>query len=261
MSDSPLAGRRILVTRPEHQANELVTAIGDAGGEAIRFPVIEIIGRSKETIAQDLASQPTPDVCIFVSPNAVNHGLATVRGGLSASTAIAAVGPSTTAAIEASGTGVSISSDVGFDSEHLLAHPALNDVQGKNILIVRGERGRELLAETLTRRGANVSYLSVYRRELRQASTAELDALETTWRDKGIDCVTIMSVETLENLLQQLSPASLEQLRKTRLVAPGARVIQTAMELVPGIPVISASGPQTADMLNALIDALHSGQN
>ena len=261
MSEGPLAGYRILVTRPEHQADELVAAISNAGGEAIRFPVIQIIGRSEESIAQDFASEPTPDICIFVSPNAVDHGLATVREGISASTAIAAVGPATTAAIEASGTGVSITPDDGFDSEHLLAHPALNDVMGRNILIVRGERGRELLAETLTRRGANVSYLSVYRREIRRAPMAELDVLETTWRDRGIDCITVMSVETLENLLQQLSPESLERLRQTRLVAPGARVIQTAMELVPGIPAITASGPQTADMLNAMIDALHSGQN
>lgn len=261
MSESPLAGRRILVTRPEQQADELVAAIGNAGGEAIRFPVIQIIGRNEETITQDFAVQPTPDVCIFVSRNAVDHGLAVIRDGITPSTDIAAVGPVTRTAIEASGLKVSISPDDGFDSEHLLAQPALNDVQGVNILIVRGERGREMLAETLTRRGANVSYLSVYRREMRRASTAELDALEATWRDDGIDCVTVMSVETLENLLQQLSPLSLERLRQTTLVAPGARVIQTAMELVPGIPAITASGPQTADMLNALIDALHSGQN
>jgi len=42
MSESTLNGFGVLVTRPEHQADELATAIEDAGGEAIRFPVIDI---------------------------------------------------------------------------------------------------------------------------------------------------------------------------------------------------------------------------
>ena len=42
MSEAILKGFGVLVTRPEHQADELSAAIEDAGGEAIRFPVIEI---------------------------------------------------------------------------------------------------------------------------------------------------------------------------------------------------------------------------
>ena len=259
MSDeSPLAGYRILVTRPKHQADELVSAIEDAGGEVMRFPVIQITGRSPDVVAREFASLPKPDIAIFVSKNAVDHGLPAVRG---CSPAIAAVGTTTRTAIEAAGVDVAIRSDDGFDSEHLLQHPALNDVRDRNVLIVRGESGRELIADTLKKRGADVSYLSAYRREMRRAPAKELDSLEGSWREGSIHCVTVMSVETLENLLHQLSPGSLERLRQTPLVAPGARVIQTAMELVPGITAVAASGPQTADMLNALIETLHSGQN
>ena len=156
---------------------------------------------------------------------------------------------------------VSITSNEGFDSERLLAHPALQDVRDKSVIVVRGERGRELLADTLRDRGAEVSYLSTYRREIRRAPQDELDSLDKNWCHNGLDCVTVMSVETLKNLLAQLPPTSLEQLRQTPLVGPGARVIQTAMELVPGIPAVQASGPQPADMLNALIETRHSGQN
>jgi uroporphyrinogen-III synthase len=258
VSDGPLAGCRILVTRPVRQAEDLIAAIEGAGGEAIRFPVIQIIGRSQETVAQAFGSLPKPDICIFVSRNAVEYGFASLRDSGSA---LAAIGPTTRAAIEAAGGHVAISPEEGFDSEHLLAHPAFSDVSGKNILIVRGDSGRELLADTLRRRGADLSYLSVYRREARIAPAAELASLSERWRKGGIDCVTVLSVETLENLLQQLPPDSRERLRQTPLVAPGARMIQTAMELVPGIPAVMASGPQTANMLNALIDALHAGQN
>lgn len=256
MSDGPLAGCRILVTRPEHQADELVAAIECAGGEAVRFPVIQIISRSPDVVAQEYASQPTPDICIFVSRNAVDHGLAAVRDS---GAEIAAIGPITRATLEAAGTRVTISADEGFDSESLLLHPALNDVRDKCVIIVRGDSGRELLADTLRRRGADVRYLSVYRRGMRTATSLELASLQAVWREDGIDCVTVMSVETLENLVQQLPPESLELLRETPLVAPGARVIQTAMEL--GLSAVMASGPQAAEMLNALIETLHSGQN
>lgn len=256
MNDGPLAGCRILVTRPEHQADELVAAIECAGGEAVRFPVIQIIGRSADVVAQEYASQPTPDICIFVSRNAVDHGLSAVRDS---GAEIAAIGPITRATLEAAGTRVTMSSDEGFDSENLLLHPALNDVRDKRVTIVRGDRGRELLADTLRRRGADVRYLSVYRRGMRNATSLELASLQSVWREDGIDCVTVMSVETLENLVQQLPPESLELLRQTPLVGPGSRVIQTAMEL--GLSAVMASGPQAAEMVNALIETLHSGQN
>jgi uroporphyrinogen-III synthase len=258
VNEGPLAGYRVLVTRPAHQAGDLVAAIEGAGGEAIRFPVIEIVGRNQDIVAQEFASLPKPDIAIFVSRNAVDYGLEVVRGS---DTTIAAVGPSTRVAIEAAGVDVSITSDKGFDSERLLAHPALQDVRDKSVIVVRGESGRELLADTLRDRGAAVSYLSTYRREIRRAPQDELDSLDETWCNNGIDCLTVMSVETLKNLLAQLPPTSLEQLRQTPLVAPGARVIQTAMELVPGIPAVQASGPQPADMLNALIETRHSGQD
>ena len=258
MSESPLTGYRVLVTRPAHQADELVEAIDRAGGQAVRFPVIQIIGRRPEVVAREFASLPRPDIAIFVSRNAVLHGLAAIRNS---GASIAAVGPSTKAAIESAGVEVAISVDGGFDSEHLLTHAAFDDVAGKAVTIVRGESGRELLSDTLTSRGAKVSYLSAYRREMRRASPGEVEALDKRWCGGGIDCVTAMSVETLKNLLCQLPPSSLEQLRQTPLVAPGARVIQTAMELVPGISGVMASGPRTADMLNALIEARHSGRN
>lgn len=258
MNEGPLAGRRILVTRPQHQADELAAAIESAGGEAIRFPVLQIIGRTPDIVAREFAALPKPDICIFVSRNAVEHGLPAIQDSGSA---LAAIGPATRDAIVASGSRVTISADDGFNSEHLLAHPTLHDVRGRNVLIVRGDSGRELLANTLRDRGANVNYLSVYRRDIRRAPAAELDSLVTKWRDGDIDCVTVLSVETLENLLQQIPAELHEHLRQTPLVAPGARVIQTAMELIPGISAVMASGPQTANMLNALIETLHSGQN
>jgi uroporphyrinogen-III synthase len=258
MSENSLAGFRVLVTRPADQSDELVAAIENSGGEAIRFPVIRILGRDPKIVAGEFAILPTPDIVIFVSSNAAEHGLPAVRD---CGARLAAIGPATSAAISATGARVDIAPSNGFDSEQLLQHPELQNVNGKTVLIVRGKSGRELLRDTLRERGADVSYLAVYDRERNTIPAAEVAKLDDAWRNGRIDCVTVMSVETLENLLLLLPAASLEALRKTPLVAPGERVIQTVMELVPGIPAIQASGPRAADILNALKDLRHSGQN
>ncbi len=258
MSETPLAGCCVLVTRPEGQSEDLIQAIEGAGGEVIHFPVIKITGRSPETVASEFAALHSPEIVIFVSRNAVTHGLAAVRGHTSK---IAAIGPATVASLEAAGMDVDICPDNGFTSEQLLNHEALQDVDGLSIAIVRGESGRELLASALSERGARVGYLSAYRRELNHVTAEQVARLDAAWTNGRVDCVTVMSVETLKNLVELLPATSLERLRKTPLVAPGKRVIQIACELVPGVPVIRASGPRATDMLNALIEWRHSGQN
>jgi len=257
VSDASLAGLRVLVTRPVDQAEELATAIEAAGGVAIRFPAIRISGLEPNVIATAFAALPEPDIAIFVSSNAVIHGLSCVR---KSNAQLAAIGPATAATLQQAGRPADISPGSGFDSEQLLKQPALQNVRGKRIVIVRGQSGRALLGDTLTDRGASVHYLAVYRREKSTVPAEEIVRLDSAWQDHGIDCVTVMSVETLQGLMQLLPPTSLDRLRETPLVAPGERVIQTIMELVPGIPAIKASGPRTADILNALHEVRHGGQ-
>lgn len=249
MSSGALAGFGVLVTRAEHQAGALAAAIENAGGSAIAFPVIEIQGRDADILSREAASLPLPDIAIFASPNAVLFGGAAVPGGVR----IAAIGPATEAALLDAGYRVDIPPGSGFDSEHLLALPEFRDVRGKTIHIVRGDRGRELLATTLRDRGASVHYLSVYRRVPARHSAEELADLESLWRAGAIDCVTVMSVESLDNLLTALPRYCHDALAMAPLVTPSERVIQTAADRIPAVRAILAPGPLPADMLRALI--------
>jgi uroporphyrinogen-III synthase len=240
-----LAGCGVLITRAKHQAHELKSEIEAAGGDTFLFPAINIVGRDIDEIGRELAEMPEPDIVIFVSGNAVAYGLAAVKRK---NAKIAVVGPATRAAIESMGVNVDIFPQDGFDSEHLLQHEAFQAVQDKSIVIVRGQSGRELLADTLRERGANVQYLGVYNRIPHEPTLADLEDLE------------FALVETLDCLAQIIPARSLSLLRHTTLVAPSTRVLQRASELIPGIATELAPGPQAPAMVNTLIGLRQSGQ-
>jgi uroporphyrinogen-III synthase len=249
MTDSPLHGVGVLVTRPRAQAAELISLIQDNGGNAICFPVIDILPRDNSTVAAEAASLPTPDIALFVSRNAVDYGLAYAGDAMKGAT-----GPATAAAIAARGQAVDILSKRGFDSESLLEEPALQNVTGKNIRIIRGVGGRGLLAKTLRERGATVDYLSVYERRLPDCSPELLSEVENAWRDGRIQAITVMSVQTLKNLLELLPNWCRQRIENVPLVTPTARVIKEALDLCPAARTLLASGPQAADMVAAIIE-------
>ena len=256
MSEAGLAGCGVLITRPEHQSHELAAAIEAAGGNTFHFPAIDISGRNIDEIGREFSALSEPDIVIFVSSNAVAYGLAAIKGN---NAKLAAVGPATRAAIESLGVDVDIVSERGFDSEHLLNHVALQDVSDKNVLIVRGQSGRELLADTLRGRGANVQYLCVYYRTPHEPTLADFEDLQAALHQRRIQFVTVMSAETVEHLVQILPPQSLSLLRQSTLVAPGTRMLQTASELIPGIATVLAPGPQASTMVDTLIRLRQTG--
>lgn len=261
MTKSPLAGVGVLVTRPAQQSAGLINAIEAAGGRAITFPVIEILPRSPQDIEADIAALGEPDIVIYVSSNAVEHGLAWTSEG-----AVAAVGPATAAAIEAAARIVDIRPASGYDSESLLAEPSLQDVDGKTVRIVRGNSGRELLADTLRARGATVDYLPVYERRLPSRSAADVEALARHWQVGDIDVTTVMSVESLQNLIVLVPDSCRQALAETPLVTPAARVLKEAQESLPGCPVNLATGPSANEMVSAItavptLEHHKSGQN
>jgi uroporphyrinogen-III synthase len=248
MAEKELAGIGVLVTRPKHQATDFVDAITEKGGIAIELPAMEVIAHDTAKIEHDVASLLEADIAIFVSANAVRLGLA--HAGIAKT---AAIGPATANALRRHGREAEIRSVDGFDSEHLLNAEELQDVHGKVIRIMRGNIGRELLAETLRSRGAIVEYLAVYRRQIPEYTDDELAAVTEQWQAGKVDVVTIMSVESLLNLLKILPQECRELFVNTPLVTPAQRVVQEAAARLPGIPTTLAKGPQVNDMIEAIL--------
>jgi uroporphyrinogen-III synthase len=243
-------GTGILVTRPSEQSIELTRALEAVGGNVFQLPVIEIIPRDPNAVLADVAALPVPDIVIFVSRNAVTYGAAAIK--LSAATKIAAIGRATRSALCDAAFPVHICPTRGFDSEHLLEHPGLRNVMGKQVLIVRGSRGRELLADVLRQRGATVNHLAAYERVTATPDEQQLTRLTEAWQNGAVDVVVVMSVDSLTSLLSILPAECHHLLRKTRLLTPSKRVIQTAADSLPGVHTILADSPQAESLVSAI---------
>ena len=133
------------------------------------------------------------------------------------------------------------------DSEALLALPEMHVVQGKRVLIFRGESGREVSAETLRNRGAQVDYAVCYRRVRPERDTA---ALAARWRAGGVHAVSAMSLESLQNLVDMLDGPTRKLLMATPVFVPHPRIADETRKL--GVADVRVTGHSD----NALIESL-----
>lgn len=223
-----LAGAGVLVTRAEHQAESLCRLIAQAGGRPLRFPALEI-GQAADRQAIDRLKSRLHSyhLAVFVSPNAVKYALQSLPEGLPRSLQVAAVGRASGDALQAAGCAVDLVPNDRYDSEALLELPELAAMQGRRVVIFRGDGGRPLLGETLRRRGAQVDYVEVYRR-LRPDTDS--GSLLRCWRNQ-IDLVTVTSVGILNNLYVMLGESGQAMLRDTPLLVNSERLQQRAREL------------------------------
>ncbi len=256
MSLSSISGARILVTRPAHQAGRLCRLIEQQGGLAIRFPVLRIVPTQDSFT---LANKLNPyDWVIFTSPNAVNFALKANNGkiALQKNVHFASIGPATADTLKKAGIMIDLVPDSSHNSEALLACTELRQVKGLSFLIVRGCGGRELLAETLRSRGANVHYLEVYKRVL---PTVNTEPVTTMLENAQLDIITITSVEALYNLLALLGEKIKKQLLSVPLIVISERIKKTAEEL--GFNRIAVSEKPSDTAIIRTVTALMNGED
>lgn len=246
-----LQGLRILVTRPAAQAATLAERIADEGGEPVLFPLLEI-GPADDLAPLDAAIAKLDDyaIAIFISPNAVEYSLPRIleRRVWPVDLTAAVIGPGTTAQLAHYGIENAIAPSTRFDSEGVLELPAFQAerVAGKRILILRGNGGRELLAETLRARGGEVDCVTCYHR----AAPTDGEAIVSRLRNNALDALTISSSEGLRNLLALLDTDAIERLRRLPVFVPHRRIAEVAAELCLANVVLT--GPADAGIVESL---------
>jgi uroporphyrinogen-III synthase len=242
---APLDGATVVVTRPLAQSRALAERIAAAGGVPWIFPAFEIADppHAAELRAR-LARLGDYDLAVFVSPTAVERGLRLVPDppGWPAALRPAAVGAGTARALARHGIGAPIVPDgPRFDSEALLALPALADLGGRRVLLFRGEGGRELIARTLAARGATVEHAVCYRRALPRLDAQPLLAALAAGT---VAAVIVTSAEALRNLLELAGPAGRATLLGAPLVTIHERIAAEARRLGAARVAVSAAGDE-----------------
>jgi uroporphyrinogen-III synthase len=216
----------ILVTRAAEQAEPLCQQIEQQGWRALRFPVVEIKPRCDAATRQRLQQLHDYDWLIFISQNAVRFFPQCCALQPAEHTRISTVGKATSKAARQVGFNVRLQPEQRYDSESLLEAPQLRDVAGQRILIVRGNGGRELLADSLRQRRAVVDYAEVYERALPHSDITEL---VNNWQQ--VDCISVTSNALLDNLVTLLGDALGQQLIGKPLVVISQRMLEHAQHL------------------------------
>ncbi len=240
----------VWVTRPEPAATALVTAIEQAGMRALAVPTLEIVAPAdpEQTRADARRCLAQAGLAVFVSRNAVDwlwQLLGNDAADYLSRLEVVAVGPATAAALQARQIEEVITPPANADSESLLGLPSLQAsvVAGRQVTIIRGQGGRELLAETLRERGAGVDYIEVYRR---QPCTGSAESLPRLWRDQPPAAIVVTSPAGLEALVAMTAAADRPALLATRLLCLGRRLPAQARALgfEDCIPVPATAGNQ-----------------
>ncbi len=171
---------RVIVTRPAAQAQAWVQGLQAAGVEACALPLIEIAAAPDlQPIREAWARLTDPALVMFVSAHAVEHFFAQrpdSSAGWPPATWAGCTGPGTAAALRAAGVParciVEPPPGAQADSEGLWQALQHHPWAGQQVWVVRGEHGRDWLAETLTQAGASVRFLSAYMRRVPEPGAA-----------------------------------------------------------------------------------------
>lgn len=252
----PLAGRRVLICRPQPDADRLADAFRNAGAEAralpmlIRDPIVD-----DPVIRTQILNIDEFEHVIAVSPYAarlLTDWLDTWWPQSPTGIHWYGVGAGTTSVLIDYGLDA-LQPEQGHTSEALLERPELADLSHEKVLIVRGEEGRELLPDTLRSRGARVTLLPLYRR---RAPDYDDQTLNDHFQSFNPEVVVTLSGETLNNLVS-LSDNSGHNLTDTLVVVPVERIADQARTAgfrrtcVPGSLADSAIVAAAAEQLGS----------
>lgn len=263
-----LKHKKILVTRSRAQAADLCRAIEERGGHALLLPALEIIPAASKTFLAEQLQQMLPEVAavILTSANVVS-----VIGDIFASfyftqlkpPLIFAIGPKTQAqlqqkinqAIAINSLGIepakiAIPTQV-YNSEGLLDLPQWAQCANLKVLLLTGQNGRDTLEKTLTERGAIVSKLVCYQRQQPDYQPEWVRGL----LDQKLDAITILSQETLDNLIAIANKAG-QAIWHFKLIVLSERIAQYARQQGFTNIYIAKTADQQA-LLNAIEQGTH----
>ena len=214
----------VVLTRPQADSERLSETLQNEGFQTRVMPIItiEAIPTAEQAPAPSISDDA---LCIFISANAVRFGLPQLGSALARDSdlTVIAVGNKTRDTLAAEGIQAQV--PVRADSEGLLAMPALSAPDSRDVVIVKGEGGRELLASELTGRGARVTEWACYRR-----CWPEVDVSGLMEISAGL-IFQASSGEMVSRLSELLAGGGQADLFQSSIIVPSDRVARLATEI------------------------------
>ena len=271
----------VVITRPLAQARPLAARVAALGMPVELLPLLDIeplpdqsalLAALARLCAPAPALGPGYAMVAFVSPNAIDAAFAHIKEWPPAVT-LAVLGEGSRMALAAHGITpdkfdiVSPADNGHSDSEHLLQTLDLAALKDQPVLIIRGESGRELMADGLRAAGAKVDVVAAYRRSVPRL-TPELEStlrrlLARTTQpapSASSNAWIITSSEALRGLCTLLAELDgkaaagasdyVVSMQQQHLIVPHARIAETARNL--GFSRLTLTGSGDERLLTAL---------
>lgn len=206
----PLAGVTVAVTRAASQAGALVSALASAGASVVTIPVLAVVAPEDggAALSRALADVGAYEWVVLTSANAVER-LAAARGARRdvGGARLAAVGPSTAAALEIAGLAADVVADPATAEALVAQMPAADSGTGsgsRRVLFPRSDTARDVIAAGLAAKGWAVDDVVAYRTV--PASAADGATAEAFDAAAAADVITFTSPSSVAYYLRLSSP-------------------------------------------------------
>lgn len=248
----PLAGKRILVTRPRAQAPELAAGLAALGAEAVTAPAIRIVPPDDtRPLAAACAAAASFDWVVFTSANGVDAFAQRLAGGGGGAPALAgvricAIGPATGGRAAEYGLRVDLEPSDNRGEGVAAALRAGRDLRGKRILLPRADVARPALPAALRAAGADVVEVTAYRTIA--AAGWPGPAVRGMLLKRELHAVTFTSASAVRGAVRSLGPAqAVALLRPTVVASIGPVTARAARQL--GVETSVMPSTRTAQAL------------
>jgi uroporphyrinogen-III synthase len=249
---------QVVITRPRAQADELARAVAALGRTPVVLPLLEISALEDESELERVLGRLADYALVaFVSPNAIDAAFARVKRW-PAGVTLAVLGEGSRAALARHGIDGATTAIVSppdaarSDSEQLLRALDLPALAGRRVLIVRGDGGRELMADGLRAAGALVETVAAYRRQVVRLTPELARSLDSLLVQQNDWIIT--SSEALRGLMDLVRGLGLDdavaKMQQQHLIVPHARIAETARAL--GLARVTLTGSGDERLLAAL---------
>lgn len=238
----------VLVTRPGADGKKLCDLLSLEGIQAYHHPLLQIEqGMGFHALKDQLDDY---DIIIAVSQHAVfwaSQRLALSNQDWPKKIRYFAIGNKTAQSLQQQVQQEVFTPQIS-DSEHLLNLAELQNVEMKNVLILRGNGGRDLIYQTLLQRGAKVDYCNIYQRVFLPLKDDDFQH----WLNLEMTHIVVTSSEQLSYLVQRMPATYDKWFKQLYLFIPSQRIARDAQSLgfLNIINTGSAANPKLRDCIS-----------